>query len=106
MGTIRKQLYQRPDLERKHGKIACNVHLLEGYNSESLTAFQRMARILRKDFPQAKPKDIGCGKVHKSSSVYGYSIVAFFVYLSEAEIAALKEKGWWINKDGRMEYCW
>lgn len=97
-----KYLYWRPDIEPViKGKQYCNVHYLVGYNDESVTAFQEMARELRKTFPKAKNSDIKCGKITKSSFHQGFSIVTWSGIIPKKEY-----KGWRAHNHGNMEYFW
>lgn len=100
--AVRKYIYWRPDLSKNdQGQMSANVHYLIGYNSCSITAFQEMAAEVRKTFPQATDDQVECGKVHKSSSVNGFSIVTWSGHLPEGEYP-----GWTQIEHGRMEYNW
>lgn len=79
----------------------CNVHYLIGYNQASLADFREMAEELRKTFPEAKDKDIGCSKVTKSSYCQGFTIITW-----SAELPAGDYPGWQQVDTGKMEYYW
>src|SRR5688572_14921836 len=99
---MRKYIYWRNDCPSKDGKSFVNVHLLVGYNQATITDFQGMAAELRKTFPEAKDDEIGCGKIHKSSCVDGFSIIRWSTYLSYGT----SYEGWISVDGGDMEYCW
>jgi hypothetical protein len=106
-----KYIYWRDDLSNKgvpKGYCFANVHLLVGYNQGNITDFLSMARELRKTFPQAKNKDIGCGKVHKSSFVDGFSIITWsgVIRRTMPKGSPVEYEGWHQYNHGRMEYYW
>lgn len=86
-----------PDEEGRH---FANVHLLER-NQGSVLDFAKMAAKLRETFPQAKDEDIYGGRVTESSSVKGYTIIAWNWNISKGEYPE------WCQDETRMpEYCW
>lgn len=97
-----KYIYWRPDLDvDKKGQMYANVHMLVGYNGATVADFMKMADELRKTFPQATNDKIVGGKVFKSTSVYGYTIITWSAHIPKG-----KYPGWTQCKDGRVEYCW
>lgn len=79
----------------------CNVHYLIGYNQGTIADFKEMADELRKTFPQAEDKDIGCSKITKSSFCQGFTLITW-----SAELPAGDYPGWRQETANRMEYCW
>lgn len=78
-----------------------NVHLLVGYNQGSINDYLKMASYVQETFPTADHNQICCGKVFKSDSVLGYSIVTLNTYLPQG-----KYPGWEQRPDGKIEYSW
>jgi len=87
--------------ENEKGEQYANIHCLVGYNQGYITDFQKMADELRKTFPQAKDSEIRCGKVNRSSRVYGFTIIIWNAHIKKGEYP-----GWsqFINEPS--EYCW
>jgi hypothetical protein len=83
--ATRKIIWWRPDAPMKDGKRFANVHLLVSYNQSSVQDYMDMAEQLRETFPEATNDDVRCGKVHKSDSEYGSSIIHFDAYIDEGE---------------------
>ncbi|MEN9341834.1 MAG: hypothetical protein RIQ54_90 [Candidatus Parcubacteria bacterium] len=100
--TTHKYIYWRPDmLSNENGEAYANVHLIIGYNQGSIADFQNMAEELRKTFPQADNRDICGGKIFKSLSVNGYTIITWNAYIPKDDYP-----GWDQKDTGRIEYCW
>ena len=93
-------IHWRSDLSKKDGNRFANVHLLIGYNQQTITDFQNMANELRKTFPQATNDDIRCGSVQKSSYCQNFSIIMWDRYLPEGEYP-----GWQQTEKG-PDYYW
>ena len=83
-----------------NGEVFAYVHLLVGYTSETIEAFQKMADELRKTFPQATNSEICGGHVIESSSVLNFSIITFRSYLPKREYPG------WHQIQGRQAYLW
>lgn len=86
--------------KNKHGEQLANVHLLVGYNQGNLTDFQEMAAELRKTFPQATDDQIHCGKVIRSVSVDGFTIVTWNAHLPKDKYDG------WAQTNAHPEYHW
>lgn len=100
--ATRKYIYWRPDLKAKgDGTMFANIHLLVGYNQGSISDFQKMADELRKTFPLATDDEIRAGKVFKSTSVHGFSIITW-----DTDIPRGDYPGWHQHENGVMEYLW
>ncbi|MEK7538434.1 MAG: hypothetical protein AAB552_01190 [Patescibacteria group bacterium] len=85
-------IYWRNDLPRnKEGERCANVHLLKDYDS-SLTAIARMARLLRKTFPQAKNSEISVGKVTRSTYVYSFVVIMWTGHIPEGDYPEWDQK--------------
>jgi hypothetical protein len=98
----RKFIYWRADLPKNaDGHSFANVHLLVGYNQASLVDFRAMATELQETFPQAPDSEICGGKVHKSSSVNGFTIITWAGHIPQGEYP-----GWHQIPNGAAEYCW
>lgn len=50
--------------------------------------------------------EIQCGKVYQSSRVYGFSIVACRVWLTDNEISNAIVNGWQIMTNTQSDYLW
>ena len=100
-----KYFYRRPDMvetNAKHlGKKWVNIHLLIGYTSNTIPAFEKMAKIMRKDFPFIKKKDIQFGQITYSTYCKGFTIATWGGYASD-DFNVPSE--WFQKKDGRMDY--
>lgn len=97
-----KYIYWRPDSKsNEKGETYANVHLLVGYNQATISDFRKMADELRKTFPQATDDEISGGKVFKSSTVDGHTIITWSAHLPKESYP-----GWSQKDGGRMEYCW
>jgi hypothetical protein len=91
------------------GKRHVNVHYLVGYCPQTIAAYQEMANSLRKDFPNAKDKDIGCHQVTKSNCVYGFTLITWQTQLklpAGKREAELMYPGWSIYEDGNCDYSY
>lgn len=99
--ATRKIIYWHADQVRSDGRMFANVHILVGYNQGYITDFQKMARILRKTFPQAKNSQVVGGKVSESSTVKGHTIIVWSGYIPKVAYA-----GWEEKKNTEMEYCY
>lgn len=97
-----KIIYWRPDMEpNEKGESFANVHLLVGYNEANIDDLLEMAEELRQTFPQAKFSEICTGKVSRSDTVYGFTIIAWAAHLPKGAYPG------WIQKDnGVAEYNW
>jgi len=97
-----KYIYWRPDSPaNEKGEMYANVHLLVGYNQASITDLRKMADELRETFPQATDDQICGGKVSKSSSVLGFTIITWGAHLPKGAYP-----GWHQVDHGRPEYFW
>jgi hypothetical protein len=101
--STHKNIIWRPDMQDnavdENGNMFANVHLLVGYNQCSIDDFKKMAKELRKTFPQATDKEICGGKVHKSGTVYGFTIITWNAYIPKKEY-----EGW--REMTRPDYYW
>jgi hypothetical protein len=97
-------VYRRPDLKESHknGEFV-NIHLLIGYTENTIAAFQRMEKKIRKAFPFVKRKDIQFGQVTKSSYCQGFTIAYVGIILPKGFVIPA---GWSVKETGRMEYYW
>ncbi len=97
-----KIIYWRREMKpNEKGESFANVHLLVGYNEASIDNLLDMAEELRQTFPQAKFSEICTGKVSKSATVYGFTIITWGTHLPKGDYPG------WLQKDnGVMEYCW
>jgi hypothetical protein len=112
MMATHKYIYWRDDMKGTNkdvpdGHCFANVHLLVGYNQATITDFISMADELRKTFPQATNDQITGGKVFKSSSVDGHTIITWSGVIKRTHNKKpLKYDGWHQVDHGRMEYYW
>lgn len=101
--TTRKYIYWRSDIEKEEaedGKLLANIHLLV-HNQCSLANFQHMAVHFRKSFPDVTDDQLYCGKILKSSSFMGYSIM---IWNSRIKIQNYPN---WLERDfDKIEYLW
>jgi len=88
-------------MPKKDGKVYANIHLLVGYNQQSIANYQEMAAELRKTFPQATDKEIHCHIVVKSAYCANFSLITW-----DACIPAGDYPGWTQIKNGHLEYTW
>lgn len=97
-------VYRRPDLKESHknGEFV-NIHLLIGYTENTIAAFQRMEKIIRKAFPLVKRSDIQFGQVTKSRYCQGFTIAYVGIVLPQGFVMPA---GWDVRDTGITEYCW
>lgn len=86
MGTLIKRVYILKDVPKKGNKTYVNVHLMEGYNTGSVTDALRNSKILQKAFPMAGRKDILISRVRNSHSFHGFSIYYWGGYINLEDI--------------------
>lgn len=69
--------------------------ILIGYCPDTLAYFQAMFAEAQKTFPDIRPEDVTCGKVSRSQSMYGFTLMAFDVPKTER-----REYVGWNSRDG------
>ena len=101
MSTYKRIHWNKEISPNVEGQRYANIHFLVSGNGATLDDFQNMAAELRKTFPQALDTEITCGKVTKSRSVDGFSILTWNSYIPEGEYP-----GWHQSSDSHIEYSW
>jgi hypothetical protein len=86
-----KYLYWRPDMGEKDGKVFANVHYLVGYTQQSLADYKKLARIIKKDFPEATEKDIMCSKVTQSHYCHNFTLIALNTWIEKKDYPEWRE---------------
>lgn len=99
--SVHKYIYIRRDMpSKKKGKVFANVHLLVGYNQQTIADYQEMAKELRKTFPDAKDSELMCSHVTKSRYCEGFTLLAY-----NAEIDDKEYEGWG-RRETPPDYFW
>jgi hypothetical protein len=78
--AMHKNIFWRPDMDhtgREDGLFFANVHLLVGYNQQSIADYRAMAKILRETFPNLHDFDLHCLKVTKSTYCCNFSLLTY-----------------------------
>jgi hypothetical protein len=100
--STEKHIYWIPLREKNDlGHSRASVHILVGYNGQTISDFQKMAALLRETFPNAKDDEITCGTINKSRSVLNFSIITWDCNLPQGEYP-----GWEQSKNYEAEYYW
>ena len=81
-------------------RVYANVHILRGYTSNSIKAFEELLAVIRAEITkQANKHNVECGKVTQSDYCKGFTILTWSGYLVKQEFP-----GWYAAK--RCDYYW
>lgn len=97
--SVQKYIYWFPESKNGDNCLA-NVHLLSDSGDGNLETCNELVTELRKTFPEASDRKIRVGRIYRSSTVYGFTIVAWSEHLPKAEYPG------WIQKETKIEYTW
>ncbi|OHB15782.1 MAG: hypothetical protein A2431_00755 [Candidatus Zambryskibacteria bacterium RIFOXYC1_FULL_39_10] len=77
--AVYKNIFLRPDFQQTATHVWANIHLLQGYTAETVTAYIEMAEKLKEALPglDIQDSEIRCGKVLKSGYCQNFSMVAW-----------------------------
>lgn len=74
--NVRKRIYQYQHGDRK---VSIGV-ILVGYCPDTLLNFMALFQIAQRDFPKIKMENVNCGKVTKSDTIKGYTLILFEIH--------------------------
>jgi len=80
-----------------------NVHVLVGYCPQTIPYYQKMISELQKTFPQAETRDVGLGKVTKSSCVQSFTLITWQGECSFWETGEERSYGYALKCDPRSK---
>jgi hypothetical protein len=92
--AIYKNIFLRPDFQETETHVWANIHYLQGYTAETVTAFMEMADKLRESLPGLTilNSEVRCGQVVESTYCKGFSLVAWNGLIPKEN--SFKESGW------------
>ena len=101
--SIYKNIFIRPDFEETETHVWANIHYLQGYTAETVTAYTEMADKLRESLPglDIQNNQVRCGKVFRSSYCNNFSLVAWNGLIPKKN--SFKSHGWNIS-DKQPDY--
>jgi len=87
----------------KEGTSA-NVFLLVGYCPETLEYYDALYKEAKKDFPNLKKEEVQCGRVTKSNTIQGYTLIRFYIHSTKKrKIPGYAEYSY--QSDGTNDFC-
>lgn len=101
-----RYIYVNPeDLENDDDEIAVSCHYMIGYCPQNLTDYQDMAATLRKDFPEAQDKDIGCHQITRSDRHKGFTMIAWNGKVKKSRVNLPTKEGYTEMTDNKKPYA-
>ncbi len=102
--AIYKYIYRRPDYPIGPGQDPyLNIALLIGYTSNTLSAFQKMAELIKQDLPFVNVDEIEFGKIYKSNYCQGFTIA---VWSGRVPAETEFPKEWVVKPECAPDYYW